>query len=86
MMRKINLEEILALLVAFWEAVRPKRRAKFNGVQVIKCADIWVYVGAHDNFQFFRELIEKSVKCVEEAELRFFIACLHARMVGGGKS
>jgi hypothetical protein len=70
------LEEILALLVAFWEAVRPERRAKFSRVRVIKC----------DDFQFFRELIEKSIKCVQEAEVPFVIACLCAWMVGGGKS
>ena len=40
MMCKVNVEEILALFVAFWEAVRPKRRTKFGRMQVIKCANV----------------------------------------------
>ncbi len=40
MMGELNLEEILTLLVAFWEAMRSERRAKFSGVQVIQCANI----------------------------------------------
>jgi hypothetical protein len=34
------MQEILALFVAFGEAMRSESSAEFGGVQVIKCADV----------------------------------------------
>jgi hypothetical protein len=79
------MQEILALFVAFGEAMRFKSRAKFGGMQVVKCANVRVAVGTYDDFQFCRELAKKSVKGVEELEVCFIVACLCAWMVDGGK-
>jgi hypothetical protein len=80
------MKKILALFVAFGGTMRPKHRTKFGRMQVVKCANDQVDVGAHDDFQFCRELVEKRIKGVKEAEIRFVVACLCARMVNGGKS
>ncbi len=65
--------------------MRSNSRAKFGGIQVIKCANVRVDVGTYDDFQFCRELAKKSVKGVEESEVRVVVACLCAWMVYGGK-
>ena len=80
------MKKILALFVAFGETMRPKHRKNFGRMQLIKCADVQVYVRTHDDFRFCRELVEKSVKGVEEAEIPFVVACLCAQMVNGGKN
>ncbi len=79
------MQEILALFVAFGEAMRSKSRAKFGGMQGVKCANVLVDVGAYDDFQFCIELAKKSIKGVEESEVCVIVACLCAWMVNGGQ-
>ncbi len=75
------MQEILTLFVAFVEAMRSNSRAKFGGMQVVKCANVQVDVGAYDDFRFCRELAKKSIKGVEEPEECVVVACLRAWMV-----
>jgi hypothetical protein len=78
------MQEILALFVAFGEAMRSNSRAKLGVMQVVKCANVRVDVYAYDDFQFCRELAKKSVKGVKELEVCVIVACLLSKCLRNG--
>ncbi len=72
-------------MIAFGEAVRPKGRLEFGGMQVVEFANVGVDVSTHDEFQFCGEFVEEGVECVKEMEVSVVISQFGARVVYGGK-
>jgi hypothetical protein len=64
--RKVNVQEILALLVVFGKAMRSKSSTEFGGMQGVKRADVRVDISTHDDFRLRRNLPEQTIKSVKE--------------------